>query len=233
MMPEPYYRDELVELYNADAYDLLPEIHRPCTERVVVLTDPPYSINLKSAGTDTKLEWWADLMNTGRAFSPLMKELRRLVGVEGWVWWFSNHHGLPMVFRAASLSDLRPLECLTWWKGSGQLGYGCSRETELIVLLRGRPSPIAQKNIVRGLMKHPRARETEHPAEKPTSLLQQLLAGGDEPVDLVVDPFAGSGSTLVAAKALGLRSIGIEQSEDWCRVAAGRLKQANLFAGAE
>ena len=49
------------------------------------------------------------------------------------------------------------------------------------------------------------------------------------PGDIILDPFAGSGTTLVAAKQLGRKYIGIEINSDYCRIAEDRLRQEELF----
>lgn len=70
--------------------------------------------------------------------------------------------------------------------------------------------------------------DKEHTAEKPTPVL--LWALGIVPAGAVVlDPFMGSGATLVASKADGLRSIGIDVDERCCEVTARRLAQGSLF----
>lgn len=70
-----------------------------------------------------------------------------------------------------------------------------------------------------------------HPTEKPTVLMEWCM--GFLGVDVLADPFAGGGSTLVAAKALGRRAIGIEIEERYCEIAARRLSQGVLdFGGA-
>jgi site-specific DNA-methyltransferase (adenine-specific) len=64
-----------------------------------------------------------------------------------------------------------------------------------------------------------------HPAQKPISLIKNLLSVGG---DLLLDPFMGSGTTLVAAKQLGRKAIGIEIEEKYCEIAAKRLGQEVL-----
>jgi adenine-specific DNA-methyltransferase len=68
----------------------------------------------------------------------------------------------------------------------------------------------------------------KHPCEKPLSMLRHMLQVSARPGALILDPFAGSGSTLRAAKDAGIKAIGIEKDVRWCRHAAQRLAQDAL-----
>jgi site-specific DNA-methyltransferase (adenine-specific) len=72
--------------------------------------------------------------------------------------------------------------------------------------------------------------ENTHPTVKPTDLMRWLVRLVTPPGGVVLDPFAGSGSTLVAARAEGVRCIGIEREEEYAQIIADRLSQLSLFS---
>jgi len=72
----------------------------------------------------------------------------------------------------------------------------------------------------------------KHPCEKPQAMLRHMIETASRPGDLILDPFAGSGSTLDAARGLGRMAIGVEQDERWCEYIARRLSQDILDFGA-
>ena len=71
----------------------------------------------------------------------------------------------------------------------------------------------------------------KHPCEKPAPLLQHMIETSTRPGALILDPFAGTGSTLTTAQSLGRRAIGVEREEKYCEVIASRLDQGVLDLG--
>lgn len=75
-----------------------------------------------------------------------------------------------------------------------------------------------------------RSEDNGHPCPKPVEFVRWLVNKGSmTPNDIILDPFAGSGTTLVAAKQLGRKYIGIEINPDYCKIAEDRLRQGELF----
>lgn len=71
--------------------------------------------------------------------------------------------------------------------------------------------------------------EKEHITAKPVNLIRDILRTSPK-FQVILDPFMGSGTTLLAARSLGLRAVGVEISKEYCDVAIERLRQRSLFA---
>lgn len=75
---------------------------------------------------------------------------------------------------------------------------------------------------------HPvRDRLTDHPTEKPLKLMERIILASSNLGDLVVDPFAGSGTTLIAAKSLGRRFVGFDTHAEYVRMATDRIHKTS------
>lgn len=68
---------------------------------------------------------------------------------------------------------------------------------------------------------------TDHPTQKPEKLLAKIILASTKPDDLILDPFAGSGTTAVVAKKLGRKFVAVESDEDYCLLALKRLEIAD------
>lgn len=74
-------------------------------------------------------------------------------------------------------------------------------------------------------VKHNHPEKTSHPCQYPQEIPHRLISALTDPGDTVMDPFAGSGTTALAARELGRKCILIEQSEAYCRMIVERLKK--------
>lgn len=226
----PYYQDDLVTIYHGDSLEIMPELR--AYQADLVLTDPPYVIGAVSAGNmGTKAGGWADMMNSARWFRDWYTMARRLLKPTGAMWSFCNWRSLPVVMRAAFDAEWSVASTLVWhkdWIGPGG-SVGLRPAYELVTLLAMPEFSIEDRGIPDvQTFKWASHKPTGHPAEKPVALLRWLVEQSTRSRGVVVDPFMGSGSTLVAAKAAGHQAIGIEAEEEWCEVAATRCSQEVL-----
>lgn len=219
-MAEPYFADDHVALYHGDCRDILADL--PSVD--LVLTDPPYGINYVSRhniGRGTR-----PITNDGARLSiALQRKVIPLLRAKH-VLWFTRWDVWPDIW--AELGPWFPLRgMLVWDKGHNGMGdlkhWGPSYE--LIASAGwGSTGDKRDPSILRHLAPPPAHRL--HPTEKPQGLLQYLIDKLDSAVTL--DPFAGSGSTLLAAKLLGRRAIGVEIDERNCEITANRLQVDTL-----
>ena len=231
----PYYADDLVTIYHGESFELLPGFQGSSVD--LVLTDPPYVIGAVSAGNmASKSGGWGDMMNSSRWFRDWYLMVRRLLTQDGAMWTFLNWRSLPVVMKAAVDAEWPVVSNLIWhkdWIGPGG-NVGLRPAYEMVALLPMPEFSIEDRGIPDVMTyKWASYKPSGHPAEKPVALLSRLIRES-KPVRQgpILDPFMGSGSTLVAAKAAGYRAIGIEAEEKWCEIAANRCRQEVLGLGA-
>lgn len=95
---------------------------------------------------------------------------------------------------------------------------------------RRRPFTVSERRLTEDIWHFPSvaAYPGKHPCEKPDSILRHMIECSSRPGDLILDGFAGSGSTLIAAAHAGRKAVGVEKDERWCEHAANRLSQGTL-----
>ena len=222
----PYYDSDEITLFNGDCLDVLPLLSNIST----VIADPPYTFGLAST-QNGKLGSWADLMNNATWYSLWLGECFRLTeSQQGAAWIFNSWRSFPVLGRAATLADWSIESLLVWdkeWIGPG--GHrGLRPSYEMIALFAHDTFSLPNRGLPDiWRSKWSATKPNGHPAEKPLALCERIIkeSGLD---GVVLDPFAGSGTSLVAAKNLGHTAIGIEWEEKYCEVAAKRLSQGIL-----
>jgi len=217
---KPYYDHAGITIFHGDAREILPSLG-PVD---LVLTDPPYGI-----GASTQLR-----ANTQHGQA---KAVSKDYGASSWDKETINQADMDDVVCKAKNSivfggnyyKFAPNSCwLVWDKNNGSNGYAdCELAwTNLQKAVR------LFKYTWQGMLQQHMGEAKEfryHPTQKPVPVMQWCITQAPDTVQTILDPFMGSGTTLVAAKNLGRKAIGIEIEEKYCEIAARRLAQEVLF----
>ena len=217
---EPYYSDDLVTIYHGDCREWMPEAD-------VIVTDPPYGVSWDTRGSRGR---YAVRTSLGIDHPPVTGDS------EPFDPGFLLALGVPMaLFGAQHYADRLPASA-AWVVWDKRLGMNSNDQSDCDMAwtnVGGRARMIRyQFNGGLALAKENGIRPGSgrpvgiHPTQKPVTVMAQLIEF--MPPGTVLDPFMGSGSTLVAAKSLGRKSIGIEIEERYCEIAAQRCSQEVL-----
>jgi DNA modification methylase len=211
-MVKPYYEQDGIAIYHGDCRELV--AHAGPVD--AVLTDPPYGINAARARNSQRWGWRDYVGGEWDRERPDADLLRLVVSSAPYaVVWGGNYF-------VESLPPLPAAKWLIWDKGQTDFSLAdcemawCSWEGAIRRLAYARGTALKDGK--------------QHPTQKPEALMAWCLSQFPVEPKVVLDPFMGSGTTLVACKRLGLRAIGIEREEQFCEVAASRLAQGGLFA---
>lgn len=218
MTATPFYTDDLVTIFHGDCRD--DAFAAVLADADVLVTDPPYGIDWTGAG-----------YNGGQAGSQIANDEDTNARDDVLAVWGDRP---ALVFG----SPLRPFpdgtkQVLVWQKAAdtGMLGAinGWRRDWEAVFVLGRWPNlPACRSSVVKGGgMGYREVKATKHPHTKPVSVMRDLIAAC--PPGVILDPFMGSGSTLVAAQQLGRECIGFDVEAKWCTMARDRLAHLPLF----
>lgn len=213
----PYYQDDSVTLYCGDSREILPALDASPSS---VITDPVWpNAVAELAGSDDPSGLFA------AACDLLPSSVQRLavhLGCDSDPRFLASVPGRFPFFRACHLEYVRP-------HYKGRLLY----THDVAYLFGPPPAPVPGKQVVPGkVVQNDSARRPKgHPCPRQLMHVRWLVKWFGE--GLILDPFAGVGTTLVAAKYGGLKAIGIEINEAYCEVTADRLSQGVLGLVAE
>jgi site-specific DNA-methyltransferase (adenine-specific) len=216
IMIEPYYSEDGIVIYNARAEEVLPQLQEHVD---VVITDPPYGVGIEKVNglNDGGYEYGNDSEKyVKNVVVPIManciSKYGRVIFTPGTrcMFFYPRPTEVGGIFNGAGA-------------GLGRWGFTCIHP----ILYYGKdPRNRTRPNSFES---HAITRENGHPCPKPIEYAKWMVERCSLDGETVLDPFVGSGTTLVAAKQLGRKAIGIDVEEKYCKIAVDRLRQMELF----
>ena len=224
----PFFSRDGLTIYHADCRDVLPTFGDASFD--FVLTDPPYLVNYRGRWDGDREAIVGDLHDNW--LEPTSAELWRVLKPDTFC---VSFYGWPQCDRFVGVwkaLGFRLVSHLAFVRNVWGLGRFTRGQHETAFLL-AKGQPRLPERGISDVVEWQREAHAFHPNQKPVEALYPLLAAFAPENGLVLDPFLGSGSTLRAAKDMGLRAVGIEIDEHYCRRAAARLAQGVMFASEE
>lgn len=225
-MNQPYFEDDGIVLYHGSCLEI-----DAWLQADVLVTDPPYGMSFRS-GMRKATEKFDKIQgdDTPELRDNMLQMWRGAKGTDA----------IGAVFGTWRVP--RPPDCtnvLVWYKfgagpGMGNLAevFGNSHEDIYILGSWKKPPKVTRRGSViqTNESRSAEAEKVGHPTPKPVGLMEQLIEA-TVPGTVIAEPFAGGGSTLVAARNLGRKAIGVEIEEKYCEIIANRLSQGALDFG--
>lgn len=218
----PYYEHAGVTIYHGSIRLVAPEL--PVFD--VVITDPPYGVSGGSGGDSRKHQkakylssGWTDDANyiktvCVKALKPLLARATRSAITPG--------------IRCLHLYPV-PADMGCFWTPAAMTHGPWGFTTFQPILYYGKDFRAGKGPLPSGRLLTEASEKNGHPCPKPEMAWEWLLNKVSQPEEVVLDPFCGSGTTLVVAKNGGRKAIGVEIEERYCEIAAKRLAQEVLF----
>jgi len=223
----PYYAREGITIYHGDCRAIIGAL-APVDH---VMTDPPYSGDTHAGARTGSVQQNGVLVDFPSIDAGTLTRTLELVRLKRWAILTCDwQHVLPLKERPPV--GWRFVRHGAWIKRNGTPQFSGDRPAqgwEAVAILHGGVSGRMRWNGggLPAVWMHNKL-ASDHPTGKPESLLREWITQFTDPEDLILDPFMGSGTTLVAAKRLGRRAIGIEIEERYCAIAVRRLAQEAL-----
>jgi site-specific DNA-methyltransferase (adenine-specific) len=227
---KPYFQNDLITLYHGDSFQIMSQLADESID--CIITDPPYSerTHKNAKKNDSKLGHEV----TGIDFPPFTEELlgkafdemARLTKT----WIISNlDYSHAFKFETEPPKTMIQKRIGVWVKNNPMPQISADRPSqgwEAISYLH----KTGKRSLWNGGGSHGNyvtnlATPTGHPTPKPLSMVTSFIERFTNPMDLILDPFAGGGTTLVAARNLGRKAIGVEIEEKYCELIVNRLSQ--------
>lgn len=215
---KPYYEHAGITIYHGDCREVLPHVGKVD----LVLTDPPYGVNLGDRKNNNReRKQYASVHDSESLIAEICESIipslrlkcSRMVITPG----VRNMFLYPPPDHVGSFFYPAGAGCNQW-------GFSCWQP----ILYYGKDPFAGKGSLADSFSSTEPAEKNGHPCPKPIKQWTWLLRRSSLDGETILDPFMGSGTTLVAAKRLDRKAIGIEIEEKYCEIAANRLSQEML-----
>ena len=229
-LPKPYYQDDSVTLYHGDNRDILRHLNKVD----MIATDPPYGIDFQSARPTEKRKKEKikgdGLEDYLKMLPQMLASFKSILVDGGCCCCCGGGGGTPSLayLWIEAWKHLTVENVCVWDKGFIGMGWRYRFQWEAVLIDTNGDRKTwnggeNRSNILRFQKIIPQ--NGDHPTPKPESLMSQLILDNSNLGETVLDPYCGSGATLVSAKTHGRKAIGIEIEEKYCEIAVKRLQQ--------
>ncbi len=216
-MLTPYYEKDGIVIYLGDCRTILPQLDKVD----LVLTDPPYGISQEDNGLrELTYAFNDDAGLIAELLPTLLTFPRNAIYIWGSAEQLSSN--LAQISAAGFLTRY-----LAWCKNNPPVINGDKiwlSSMELCAYGK-RKGAVHNGGCQKAYFNDSPDIPRYHPSQKPLAIINKQILASSNPNQTILDPFMGSGTTLVAAKLLGRKAIGIEISERYCEIAVKRLAQ--------
>lgn len=248
---QPYYETEMQKLFLEDCFELLKKIRPESID--MIFADPPYFLSNDGITCQggkmvsvNKGNWdkTAGFKEKHRFNRKWLHQCKRILKQDGTIWISGTFHNIYSVGAALEQEGFKIINNITWQKTNPPPNLACrcfTHSTETIIwakkdekkakhvfqyeLMKRRNGGKQMKDVWTGSLTKPsEKREGKHPTQKPEYLLENIILASTNQNDIVLDPFCGSGTTGVVAKRYGRRFIGIDNNEEYLRIAKRRIE---------
>ena len=251
-MLKPFYKspNHDFNLLHGDTFELLPQFNFKFD---MIFADPPYFLSSGGISVQSgkvvcvdKGDWDKSMSQDDiNAFNLKWLSLcREKLKDNGTIWISGTYHNIFSVANCLTQLGYKILNVITWAKTNPPPNISCryfTYSTEFVIWARKKEKVAHYYNYE--LMKHingdtqmtdvwrlpaiaPWEKKcTKHPTQKPLGLLSRIIMASTEPGAWILDPFAGSSTTGIAANLLGRRFLGIEQDEEFAKISVARRKE--------
>lgn len=228
-----------MELYNDNCLNILKDIPNESID--CIITDPPYKVTSRGCSGTMGGYWKSDIAKKGQIFKnnnisckEYLPEFYRILKDKSLCYVMCNNTNLQEMINVGVECGFSFVKCLIWEKGNKICGRYYMNCFEYIILFRkGGDRPInncGTPDILKVPIKKMKDENGKnlHDTEKPVALMEILVGNSTNEKDLVLDPFMGIGSTIVACKNLRRNFIGVEIDEKYFNIATKRITNIDL-----